>query len=356
MIELTNSRTGNSPCIIVMGIGGGGNNALDRMIFNNEFRVKYVAVNTDIQVLDDCQAEQKVQIGSKLTGGYGAGSDPLIGAAAAEESKEEIAEIIQGANMVILTCGMGGGTGTGAIPVIAKQCKDAGILTVAVVTKPFHFEGLPRVTAAEAGIEKLQENVDTLLVIPNEKLLSLSDKPFFLEDAFLMADNVLKHSIEGITNIIFNKGIVNLDFNDLRTVLSNKGIGHLGIGLCKEDGSIMDALKAAINSPLLETSITGASYVLLNSSGRVNLIELNQAISYVQEIVGEQVHIMWGTVSPKEAGNDIVVTLIATGIQEKPTVPETHYHPQIPTLVPQKPVVRESPTLVIPSFLQTHKN
>lgn len=313
MLEIKNDTP--SPKILVIGIGGGGNNAINRMMQNSQFHVTYAAINTDIQVLENCLCETKLQIGKKLTSGYGAGSDPLIGAASAEESEAEIETLIEGANMVILTCGMGGGTGTGAIPIIAKQCKDAGILTVAVVTKPFTFEGLPKASIAETGLENLQKNVDTLLIIPNDKLLNIANKPFYLEDAFLMADNVLKYTIEGITNIIFNKGTINLDFNDLKTILGNKGLGHLGIGTVDTDGSIMEAVKIAINSPLLETNIAGASHILLNSSGKVNLLELNEAINYIQEIVGKNVNILWGTVMDTANEGQIIVTLIATGLK-----------------------------------------
>lgn len=314
MLEIKTETT-PSPKILVIGVGGGGNNAINRMIGNSQFHVTYAAINTDIQVLESCLCEIKLQIGKKLTSGYGAGSDPLIGAASAEESEAEIASLIEGANMVILTCGMGGGTGTGAVSVIAQQCRNAGILTVAVVTKPFSFEGLPKASIAETGLENLQKNVDTLLVIPNDKLLNMANKPFYLEDAFLIADNVLKYTIEGITNIIFNKGTINLDFNDLKTTLGNKGLGHLGIGTVDADGSIMEAVKSAVNSPLLETNIAGASHILLNSSGKVNILELNEAVNYIQEIVGKNVNILWGTVMDAANEGQIVVTLIATGLK-----------------------------------------
>lgn len=348
-----------TPNILVMGIGGGGNNAINRMINNNQFHVTYAAVNTDLQVLEDCLCDTKLQIGKKLTNGYGAGSDPMIGAASAEESEEEIAALINGANMVILTCGMGGGTGTGAIPIIAKQCKDAGILTIAVVTKPFSFEGIPKATIAETGIQNLRGVVDTLLIIPNDKLLSITDKPFYLEDAFLMADNVLKYTIDGITNIIYNKGMINLDFNDLKSILSNKGIGHLGIGTVNSDGSIMEAVKAAINSPLLDTTIVGASHVLLNSSGMINIIELNDAIHYIQEIVGKDVNILWGTVNNTTNKDQIVVTLIATGLdtqKEKKTSIPSAEKPKAPKISPYHfphtpPTVHNLQPLIIPDFL-----
>ena len=317
MLEIRNENEQLEPKIMVIGVGGGGNNAIDRMVEAHLKDVEYIAVNTDIQVLSTCAAQTRLQIGKKITKGYGAGADPQIGETAANESEEDIRKAIEGADMCIVTCGMGGGTGTGAAPVISKLCKDAGILTVAVVTTPFSFENTPRIKAAENGIEKLKSNVDTLLVIPNDKLISLTDKPLLLEDAFEMADSVLRHTIQGITNIVRNKGIVNIDFNDLRTTLLNKGIGHLGIGTVDVECSVVEAVKQAINSPLLDTSIEGAENLLINTSGRVNIAAINEAISYVRETAGGNVNIIWGTVMSKEQDDKkIVVTLIATGMTE----------------------------------------
>ena len=317
MLEIRNENDQLEPKIMVIGVGGGGNNAIDRMVEAHLKDVEYIAVNTDIQVLSTCAAQTRLQIGKKITKGYGAGADPQIGETAANESEEDIRKAIEGADMCIVTCGMGGGTGTGAAPVISKLCKDAGILTVAVVTTPFSFENTPRIKAAENGIEKLKSNVDTLLVIPNDKLIGLTDKPLLLEDAFEMADSVLRHTIQGITNIVRNKGIVNIDFNDLRTTLLNKGIGHLGIGTVDVECSVVEAVKQAINSPLLDTSIEGAENLLINTSGRVNIAAVNEAISYVRETAGGDVNIIWGTVMSKEQDDKkIVVTLIATGMTE----------------------------------------
>ena len=315
MIEIRNESEQLEPKIMVIGIGGGGNNAIDRMLEANLTDVEYIAVNTDIQVLSSCTAQTRLQIGKKITKGYGAGADPQIGETAANESEEDIKKAIEGADMCIVTCGMGGGTGTGAAPIISKLCKDAGILTVAVVTTPFSFENTPRIKAAEIGIEKLKSNVDTLLVIPNDKLIGLTDKPLLLEDAFEMADSVLRHTIQGITNIVRNKGMVNIDFNDLRTTLLNKGIGHLGIGIVDDECSLVEAVKQAMNSPLLDTSIEGAENLLINTAGRINIVAINEAISYVKETAGGNVNIIWGTVSTKEQDDKkIVVTLIATGM------------------------------------------
>ena len=317
MLEIKNVDYMDVPEIVIIGIGGGGNNALDRMIASNTSKVKYIAINTDVQVLNNCQAEVKIQIGEKLTKGYGAGAAPEIGEAAAIESEDEIRKAIEGADLCILTCGMGGGTGTGAVPVVAKYCRDIGALTIAVVTMPFSFESMPRILSAENGIQKLRENVDTLLVIPNDKLIGMSEKQLLLEDAFLMADSVLKYTIEGITNIIYNRGVVNIDFNDLKTTLANKGLGHLGIGTVDAGTSLLEAVKQAINSPLLDVSIVGATNLLINTCGKINLITLNEAINYVRELVGGKVNVIWGTVANEAFDEDkIVVTLIATGMPE----------------------------------------
>ena len=307
-----------APSIYVAGIGGGGNNAVERMLSSSsdESKVTFLSINTDSQVLKDCRSET-LQIGKKLTGGYGAGANPEVGEAAARESEEEIISAFEGANMAILTCGLGGGTGTGAIPVIAKLCKDAGILTVAVVTLPFTFESRPRVEAARLGLEKLKEEVDTLLVIPNDRLLKINEKQFYIEDAFSMADSVLKYTIDGLTNIIFNKGTINLDFNDIKTTLKDKGLAHLGIGVAHDGASLIEAVRQAIESPLLDTDISNASNILLNTSGRINLIELNEAVCYIQELTGPDTNIIWGTVTDRDhtPEGDCIVTLIATGVR-----------------------------------------
>ena len=395
MLEIKCDNVAGGPRIMVIGVGGGGNNALDRMINSQLPGVNYVAVNTDSQVLDACKAETRIQIGKKITKGYGAGADPEIGEAAAAENEEEIKATIEGSNMCIITCGMGGGTGTGAAPVIAKWCKDAGILTVAVVTTPFSFESLhritaappplatrrtharpltvadattpfpfermPRITAAQNGVQKLRANVDTLLVIPNDKLIGLSEKPLLLEAAFEIADSVLKYTIEGITNIICNREIVNLDFNDLRTTLLNKGIGHLGIGTVDVESSVLEAVKQAVNSPLLETSIGGAENLLINTSGKVDIASLNEAINYVRELAGNKVNIIWGTVTKEGFEEDkIVVTLIATGMPDIPKLPrmtqktgkrEVTFRNEI-QLAPVKGNQVKELEIIVPPFLQ----
>lgn len=372
MLEIKYNSFAEGPKILVIGVGGGGNNALDRMIQSGLCGVKYMAVNTDIQVLENCQAENKIQIGKKLTKGYGAGADPQIGEAAALENEEEIKAMLEDVDMCIITCGMGGGTGTGAAPIIAKCSKEAGILTVGIVTTPFFFENTPRIMAAQNGIEKLKGNVDTLLVIPNDKLLGLSEKPLMVEDAFEIADSVLKYTIEGITNIVQNKGILNLDFNDLKTTLLNKGEGHLGIGKVAADCPVLEAVKQAVNSPLLDTTIEGAENILINTSGKVDIVSLSAAINYVKELAGDKVNIIWGTVTEENFDPEkIVVTLIATGMSKnkkaapksinrtvtRTTTPEykrTTTMPERPYGMPvAKPAVAslKEKELVIPSFL-----
>lgn len=358
MLEIKSTEFVEQPKIMVIGVGGGGNNALDRMICSCSSKVNYVAVNTDIQVLTACNAETKIQIGKKLTKGYGAGADPEIGEAAAVENEEEIRATVEGVDMCIITCGMGGGTGTGAAPVIAKYCKEAGALTVGIVTMPFSFENTPRISAANAGVEKLKANVDTLLVIQNDKLINLSEKPLLLEDAFETADSVLKDTIEGITNIVCNLGVVNLDFNDLCATMRNKGIGHLGIGVVNADSSVLEAVKQVLDSPLLETSIEGAENILINTSGRVNIISLNEAISYVREIAGSKVNIIWGTVTQNNYNAEkIVVTLIATGMEKDKKLTSVisrpiEYNTKLQLQEAKRPVPKNEIELVIPTFLQ----
>ena len=353
MIEINTKADEKGPKIIVIGIGGGGNNAINRMKGAGFRNIRFVAVNTDIQVLDDSEADVKIQIGKKATSGYGAGANPEIGEAAALENEEEFKLLTEEADMCIITCGMGGGTGTGAAPVIAEYFKKAGVLTVAIVTTPFSFENTPRIKAAQVGVDKLKEIVDTIVVIPNDKLLSLSEKTLFLEDAFVIADSVLKYTVEGIAGIIYNRGMVNLDFNDLKTTLINKGTGHLGIGIVDGDSSVMEAVKQAISSPLLETTIAGADNILINTSGRINVLQLNEAINYVREMAGEKVNIIWGTVNQDNYGEEkIVVTLIATGMSDKKACVET---PSVKAYEPVVPV-KEDAGIIMPPFLIEARN
>jgi cell division protein FtsZ len=369
MLEImdTDYQSSNMPNIKVIGVGGCGNNAINRLAHQTPYPIQFVAINTDQMVLDKSEADTCITIGKKLTGGFGAGGNPEIAYAAAEENADEIKEIINDANMVILTAGMGGGTGTGALPYIAKMCKDLGILTVAVVTTPFSFENPNRSDVARAGIQNLEKCVDTLLVISNDKLLTSNEKIVTMSSAFTLADSVLKNSIDTITNIVFNCGTVNLDFNDLKTVLGDKGYGHLGIGYADENTSITDAIKQAVNSPLLSTNLSGAKYVMINSSGDVNLIELNNAIQYIQEIVGTEAKIMWGTVSSKEQLEDnknSLITIIATGLNDSSDTNKTS-HTNLPMKNTYNTVKasdinnllakseKKENELVIPTFLQS---
>lgn len=302
--------------ILVIGIGGAGNNAVNRMLENDVQMVEFIGVNTDRQALSLSKAPVTIQIGEKLTKGLGAGAQPEIGQKAAEESMEVIQKAMTGADMVFLTCGMGGGTGTGAIPVIARVAKDMGILTVAVVTKPFKFENKTRMNNALMGIEKLKDVVDTLIVIPNDKLLEIVDRRTSVKDAFKKADEVLQQAVTGITDLINLPALINLDFADVRTVMENKGIAHIGIGVGHGDTKAEDAVKFAVTSPLLETNIKGASHVLLNISGDVSLVEANDAASYVQDLAGDSANIIFGLRYDEDPADTCQITVIATGITD----------------------------------------
>ena len=302
--------------IVVVGVGGAGNNAVNRMLDGGMQLVEFIGVNTDKQALTLCKAPVTIQIGEKITKGLGAGAQPEVGQKAAEESIEMIQKALAGADMVFLTCGMGGGTGTGATPVIAKVAKDMEILTVAVVTKPFKFENKARMNNAILGIERLREVVDTLIVIPNDKLLEIVDRRTSITDAFKTADGVLQQSVSGITDLINIPALINLDFADVRTVMLNKGIAHIGIGTGTGDDKAEDAVKYAVSSPLLETTIRGASHVIVNISGDISLIEANDAASYVQDLAGESANIIFGVRYEEEPADTCTITVIATGIND----------------------------------------
>ena len=302
--------------ILVIGIGGAGNNAVNRMLESGVQLVEFIGINTDRQALALSRAPVTIQIGEKLTKGLGAGAQPEIGQKAAEESLEVIQKAITGADMVFLTCGMGGGTGTGAIPVIAKLAKEMGILTVAVVTKPFKFENKTRMNNALMGIEKLKEVVDTLIIIPNDKLLEIVDRRTSIKDAFRKADEVLEQAVTGITDLINIPSLINLDFADVRTVMENKGIAHIGIGYGQGDGKAEEAVKGAVTSPLLETNIKGASHVIINITGDVSLIEVNDAASFVQDMAGDGANIIFGARYDEEPADTCKITVIATGIAD----------------------------------------
>ncbi|EIQ4514148.1 cell division protein FtsZ [Staphylococcus pseudintermedius] len=305
----------------VIGVGGGGNNAVNRMIDHGMNNVEFIAINTDGQALNLSKAESKIQIGEKLTRGLGAGANPEIGKKAAEESREQIEDAIQGADMVFVTAGMGGGTGTGAAPVVAKIAKEMGALTVGVVTRPFSFEGRKRQTQAAAGVEAMKAAVDTLIVIPNDRLLDIVDKSTPMMEAFKEADNVLRQGVQGISDLIAVSGEVNLDFADVKTIMSNQGSALMGIGVSSGENRAVEAAKKAISSPLLETSIVGAQGVLMNITGgeSLSLFEAQEAADIVQDAADEDVNMIFGTVINPELQDEIVVTVIATGFEDKPS-------------------------------------
>ena len=307
----------NVVSIKVIGVGGGGGNAVNRMVESGVQGVEFISVNTDMQALNFSQAGTKIQIGEKLTKGQGAGANPEIGRKAAEESKEQIAAALANTHMVFITAGMGGGTGTGAAPVVAQIAREMGILTVGVVTKPFTFEGKARMNNAQHGIEKLKESVDTLIVIPNDKLLQLVDRRTTMPEALKKADEVLQQAVQGITDLINIPGLINLDFADVQTVMKDKGIAHIGIGSASGDEKAIDAMKIAVSSPLLETTIEGATNVLINIAGDVSLPEVHEAASYVQELAGDDANIIFGATYDDSAADEVTITVIATGVEDK---------------------------------------
>ncbi len=301
--------------IKVIGVGGGGNNAVDRMIEAGVKGVTFVAINTDKQQLERSKAEIKFQIGEKLTNGLGAGAKPEIGEKAAEENKSDIVDLVAGADMVFITAGMGGGTGTGAAPYIASIAKAQGILTVAVVTKPFMFEGMKRSKNAELGLKKLKENIDSLVIIPNDKLLEISDKKTTMTEAFNFADEVLRQGIQGISDLIAIPAMLNLDFADVKSIMQGQGLAHMGIGFATGDNRSVNAAKQAVQSPLLETSINGARGVILNITGGLNMgiHEVNEAARLIQEAADPEAEIIFGANVEEDMGDAIKVTVIATG-------------------------------------------
>ena len=307
--------------IKVIGVGGAGNNAVNRMIDAGIKGVDFIAVNTDRQALQTSRANTKIQRGEKITRGLGAGANPDIGAQSAEESKGELAEVLRGADMVFVTAGMGGGTGTGAAPVVAQAAKEMGILTIGVVTKPFTFEGKKRLSQAEKGIESLKGKVDSLVVIPNDKLLQIIDRKTSINDAFRMADDVLRQGVQGISDLIAVTGTVNLDFADVKTIMLNTGMAHMGIGRASGENRAEDAAKQAVQSPLLETSIEGARGVIINITGGedLGLHEVNTAAELVQRSVDPEANIIFGTVTDPDMKDEIQITVIATGFEKPET-------------------------------------
>ncbi len=380
MLEIKANDTETSAKIIVVGVGGAGNNAVNRMVDENIGGVEFIGINTDKQALKLCKAPTALQIGEKLTKGLGAGAKPEVGEKAAEENVEELTQALKGADMVFVTCGMGGGTGTGAAPVVAKIAKEMGILTVGVVTKPFKFEAKQRMSNAITGIEKLKESVDTLIVIPNDKLLEIVDRRTTMPDALKKADEVLQQAVQGITDLINVPGLINLDFADVQTVMKDKGIAHIGIGTAKGDDKAIEAVKQAVTSPLLETTIEGASHVIINISGDIGLMEANEAASYVQELAGDSANIIFGAMYDDSVQDEAVITVIATGLDaqqknidvsnamagfnykpqntySKPMNTGAAPRPQQPSSTVRRPIESsvKNDTLSIPTFLQKRK-
>ena len=309
-IELDN----NDVAIKVMGIGGGGNNAVNRMISEGVKGIDFISVNTDKQALFSSMANKQIQIGEKITRGLGAGAKPQVGKDAARESRTQIINELEGTDIVFVTAGMGGGTGTGAAPIVASIAKEMGILTIGVVTKPFGFEGRIRMKNAEEGIKNLQESVDTLITVPNDKLLQIVSQNTSMMDAFSMADNVLKQGIQSISDLIKMPGLINLDFADVSSIMKDKGLAYIGIGTASGDNRAIEAAKEAIESPLLETAITGAKGILLNvaSGGDLTLFEVNDASNLVTELCDPEANIIFGTSVREDLGDEIMLTVIAT--------------------------------------------
>lgn len=339
-------------CIKVIGVGGGGNNAVNRMIAAGLRGVEFISVNTDSQALSSALAPTKLQIGNKLTKGLGAGADPDIGLKAAEESREEIANALRGADMVFVTAGMGGGTGTGAAPVVAEIAKELGALTVGVVTKPFTFEGKKRQDKAERGTTNLKGKVDTLITIPNDRLLQVVDKKTSLVDAFRTADDVLRQGVQGISDLIAVPGLINLDFADVRTIMSNTGSALMGIGVGKGENRAAEAARAAISSPLLETSIEGAKGVLLNITGGADLglMEVNEAAEIISQAADPEANIIFGAVVDESIEDEVWVTVIATGFGDMDFAPWGRRKPGEST--PTAEVKPFTDDLDIPAFLR----
>ncbi|PLR77476.1 cell division protein FtsZ [Bacillus sp. V3-13] len=335
--------------IKVIGVGGGGNNAVNRMIEQGVQGVEFISVNTDAQALNLSKAEVKMQVGAKLTRGLGAGANPEVGKKAAEESKEQIEEVLKGADMVFVTAGMGGGTGTGAAPVIAQIARDLGALTVGVVTRPFTFEGRKRANQAGSGIDAMKEAVDTLIVIPNDRLLEMVDKSTPMLEAFRVADNVLRQGVQGISDLIAVPGLINLDFADVKTIMSNKGSALMGIGVASGENRAAEAAKKAISSPLLETSIDGAQGVLMNITGGANLslFEVQEAADIVASASDQDVNMIFGSVINENLKDEIQVTVIATGFNEEILKSKPMNRPVFGQAKPgQQPANREQKTEV----------
>ena len=338
--------------IKVIGCGGGGNNAVNRMIETGVKGVEFIVVNTDLQVLNSSKAPVKIQIGKDLTNGLGAGANPEIGREAALESKEELEEAIKGADMVFVTCGMGGGTGTGAAPVIASIAQELGALTVGIVTKPFSFEGKKRMEHAISGIEELRKNVDTLIVIPNDRLRDIIDKSTTIVESFREVDNVLRRGVQSISDLIAVTGLINLDFADVKTVMEKRGEALIGIGIGTGENRAQEAAKEAVSSPLLETSISGATDAIINVTGgtSLTLFEVEEAVEVIRTSANTDINTIFGAVINENLNDEIIVTVIATGFEE-------HQEPLYHTYSRREDVQEDdsssdSEDTIIPSFLK----
>ena len=374
MFELEKNETGNLACIKVIGVGGGGGNAVNRMIAANVEGVEFIVANTDAQALELSKAPTKIQLGGKLTRGLGAGGNPEVGCKSAEESKEELTQALKGADLVFVTAGMGGGTGTGAAPIVAEVAKSIGALTIAIVTKPFTFEGKRRLKQALAGIERLSGQVDSIVTIPNDRLLQIADKNTTLESAFSFADDILRQGVQGISDTIAKAGMINLDFADVRTIMQNTGVALMGVGIAKGENRAVTAAKAAISSPLLELSIEGASGILLNISGsNLTLLEAQEAADFIYESAGTDADIMFGAFDDDNGSDEIKITIIATGFnrqqpaeqpvaapEKKPAVTAKDNvrpaHQQVPVRGEIPEIKSPLDSVVIPEFLLRKKN
>ena len=349
MLEITTNESEAAARIIVVGVGGGGNNAVNRMVDETIGGVEFVGANTDKQALSICKAPTVVQIGEKVTKGLGAGGRPEVGEQAAMESEDEMRDLLEGADMVFVTCGMGGGTGTGAAPVVARIAKDLGCLTVGVVTKPFRFEAKKRMDNALTGIEKLKDNVDTLIVIPNDKLLEIVDRRTTMPEALKKADEVLQQAVQGITDLINQPALINLDFADVQTVMTDAGIAHIGIGESRGDNKALEAVQQAVESPLLETSIQGAEKVIINIRGDISLMDANDAASYVQDITGDDANIIFGAMYDDSVADACTITVIATGLTDTNARPKKEEKPAPKAAAPEE---KPMPKLVKPAYNQ----
>ena len=320
MIEFQHEEQNSFASIKVVGCGGGGNNAVNRMVDAGLRGVEFISVNTDRQALQLSNAQVKIQIGEKLTKGLGAGAVPEVGRRAAEESREEIAQALKGADLVFITAGMGGGTGTGAAPIVAEIARDLGTLTIAVVTKPFNFEGKQRMKNAETGIAELKQHVDTLVVIPNDRLLQVVSKGTTMLEAFRIADDILRQGIQGISDLIAVPAMINLDFADVKTVMESGGMAHMGIGIGSGESKLVDAAKNAISSPLLETNIDGARAVLINVTGgpEISIVDINEAANLIMEAADPDANIIFGAGIDETLGDEVRITVIATGFEKTP--------------------------------------